>query len=581
MSGEIDIRLTRRSELILLLVMGATAAVLRFFQLGAVPLSAAEAAMAVSAWNLASGSGEIPVTGLSTASPLLHTLQALTFWVSGSASGALARFWPALAGSVVVYWPLLLRTHIGRGAALVAVAIHVLSPLFWVVSRTGDGMALALLCGLMVAAGCQLFTSRLDRRGLSLAGTAFGAGLAVGPEFVTVMFFGGVVFLFFPGKMRSLYNRLLPELPKLLLAAALAFILGATVFLRYPLGLSAAGDSWSTWLSNWLPLDKQRPHFLVPVLSVLHQPLVLVLGLAGVYNAVRGDPLSKVLLAVTGVGLLFGVMYAGRQSADVVWFLLPLNLLASVVVAGAWRGEMRRSDLLIVAWQVSILLMLLGFGYVLLADVAAGRSLKLLAGGWDVALKLAILLTLGVLVVLLYGSGWSWDIAWRGTVTTFVIMLVGWSAHARVLLEFGRPEVGVDLWYQERPSASTELMLETLERVSLLAVGESREVDITVLGDDNLRLAWLLRDYPNVKWMRVPSPGLASAVVITGGEGDTGVLGANYLGQEFYDNVYPQAGANESSGWAKYFLFRRGPVRQTKLLLWVREELHMAMGTAG
>ena len=58
-------------------------------------------------------------------------------------------------------------------------------------------------------------------------------------------------------------------------------------------------------------------------------------------------------------------------------------------------------------------------------------------------------------------------------------------------------------------------------------------------------------------------------------------LGDSYLGQEFADTVYWQGGLRGSGQWAEYLLFRRAPVRLTKSVLWVREDVQLAADTDG
>ncbi len=574
-----EFALTRRNEVMLYVALGVIAAVLRFRQLGSAPLSASESVTALSALRLARGGTE--AAAQLPASPLLHSLQALTFWIAGTATEALARFWPALAGSGVVFWPLLLRGQIGRGAALLTVFIMALSPALWAASRTGGGLTLALLCGLLMAAGFQWFVSRFDRRGLAFAAVALGAGLASGPHFVGLLFLGGVALLFCLGTLGGLWKRLLPELSRWALSIALTFVLSATAFLRYPLGLSAAGESWAAWFTNWLPAEGQRPAFLIPALAVLYQPLIVLLGLAGAYRAARGDQLARRLLVMAASGLLYSAVYSGRQSGDLVWMMLPLYLLASLVVVSAWRGATRAFELTTVAAMVGALATVLGFGYLLVAGVAAGRTLVWATGGWDAILQLATLLILAVLLVLFFASAWSWRIAWRGTVTTVFVVFVGWAFHSETLLMQKPLGVGLDLWFEERSSASTEMMMQTIEDVSLRAVGQRREVEISVLGNANEKLAWLLREYPNVKWSHFHSTEVASPVVITSGDASAATLGDSYVGQEFADNVYWQGGLRGRSQWAEYLLFRRAPVRLTKSVLWVRSDVQLAAGAEG
>ncbi|MDP6793059.1 MAG: hypothetical protein QF660_03285 [Anaerolineales bacterium] len=582
MSGWIENKLSRRFETCVYAVVGLIGAVLRLYHLDDVPMSETEAAAALSALGLVANDADMGFTGRLPLSPLLHTLQAGTFWLCGSATTSLARLWPALAGSVLVIGlPIVLRQHIGRGASLICVLLLAISPAAWSVSRTGDGMSLALLCGLAMAHGWQLFTARLKRHGLSLAAVALGAGLAAGPNFVTILFIASVFFVVHRRSIRHWWMLLAPELPKVAQAVGLSFLLWSTACGIYPLGLAAVGDSWFTWLANWIPVNDQRHILLVLSLVILHEPVSLLLGITGIYLLIRGTIKAENLVSLSGLGLFFGVVYGGRQASDIVWVLLPVTLLTAIVIDKAWNRGMAGSVRLIVCWQVAALTMLVGFGYVIMASFAAGRSAQWLAAGWDAALQLAILLILCVLVVLLFATGWSRSLAVSGVVTAMFIVLVGWSAHSRALLVGGETEDGLDIWYGERTSSSADIMLESLEDISLRSVGGRYDLQIAVLGRPDVKLAWLLRDYPNLEWIHPRSKGLTSPVVIGYGGASAVAPGAQYLGEEFGYNVYRRRSPGDSFEWARYLLFRRGPVRQTSLVLWVRADVQLEMGTAG
>ncbi len=582
MSGWIENKLSRRREAILYVVVGVIGAALRLYELDNVPMSETEAAAALSALQLVGNDGEMFFSGRLPLSPLLHTLQAGTFWISGTATASLARLWPALAGGVlVVGLPMLLRRQIGRGASLLCLLFLAISPAAWAVSRTGDSMTLAWLCGLTMAYGWQLFSVNLERRGLTLAAVALGAGLAAGPQFVSVLFLGAVFFVVRQRSVRRWWTLLAPELPKAAQEAAVSFLLCATACLIYPLGLAAAGESWFTWLSNWLPAGGQRPNLLIMSLVMLHEPVSVLLGISGIYLLMRGEVMAKGLFILAGLGLLFGVVYGGRQSGDILWVLVPVTVLAAIVVDKAWNGAMVGRELFIVYWQVAALSMLAGFGYVIIAAFASGRSAQWLAVGWDAALQISILLILGVLVVLLFATVWTRSLAWSGMVTAMVIVLLGWSAHSRALLVGGQTDDGLDIWYGEKTSSSADIMLESLADISLRYLGSRRDLQIAVLGEPDAKLAWLLREYPNLEWIHTGPKGLTSPVVIGRGGASAVAPGANYLGQEFGYNVYRHGSPSDSIGWAKYLLFRRGPVGQTRLVLWVREDVQLAIGTAG
>src|SRR5450759_2454847 len=131
---------------------GVLALFLRLFGLGLQPLSPAEAAQALPAWQAAQGNAY----QLSGISPLLFGLQRWLF-VPLAGSDSLARWWPALAGGLATLLFYALRDRLGRGGALVAAILWAGSPLAVFVSRQATGygrvppLALALLACLSLA----------------------------------------------------------------------------------------------------------------------------------------------------------------------------------------------------------------------------------------------------------------------------------------------------------------------------------------------------------------------------------------------------------------------------------------------
>ena len=151
---------SRRNEFLVIAGLCMLGMILRTQQLGSGALNPDEMTGAMSAWRLITDGRAMESKSVMPVSALLHTLQMFTFWLGGNASAELARFWPAIAGSLFVLWPVLLRNWIGRDRVLVAVALQVVSPVLWIVSRTGDGMSLALICGLTMLAGWKKWRSR-------------------------------------------------------------------------------------------------------------------------------------------------------------------------------------------------------------------------------------------------------------------------------------------------------------------------------------------------------------------------------------------------------------------------------------
>ena len=574
-------KVSRRNEFLVIAGLCILGMILRTQQLGSGALNPDEMTGAMSAWRLITDGRAMESKSVMPASALLHTLQIFTFWLGGNASAELARFWPAIAGSLFVLWPVLLRNWIGRDRVLVAVALQVVSPVLWIVSRTGDGMSLALICGLTMLAGWKKFCGSSDRWALTVASASLGAGLASGPQFMTIMFIGAV-FTIFNFRIGARYWRSIrPEIHAVLVPAACTFVLVATAVFRYPAGILAVGDSWILWLSNWSRIVGERHFALIPSLLLLHEGILLVLALVGVWLLARRGERLRELVSLSVIGLGFCLLYAGRESNVIIWVMLPLTVLASEAVVWGWRVGLRRMERFISIWQVIAHLMLIGFGYMVVAQYADGRGIKILPGDWDILVQVVGLGVIGVMIVFLFASAWSRVIARRAIIVTLLLSLVACSSHSRTRLGEGVSLEALDFWYEDNVSVEGRLLLETLEEISLKATGHSREVRIEVIGESFGQLDWLLREYPNVKWRNRLSAGINSPAVIVMGEVVTREIEDRYFGQDFVDTVSRTAWPTDSKGWASYLIFGETPVEQTKMVLWIRSDYILEGSRAG
>lgn len=550
---------------------------LRFYGLGAVPLSEAEATEALAAWRFANGLNA--VSPALPASPLLHTLQALTFWIIGRASEALARFWPALAGTAVVLFPVLIRQQIGRTTALLATALLAFSPALITASRTGDSTTLALLCLMGLVAGLQWFVTQDDRRGLYLSSVALGAGLACGGRFLTVVLVSGVGWLLTGAQgCQQHWSKMRPVLRFMIFPTMLSFGLLCTGALYYPLGLSAVGESHTGWGADWWPGAGQRPMSLIVALALLYEPLTLVLGIPGVCLAARQHRPARVLLVLAMVGLTFVVLFPGRQSSDLLLVSLALTVMAAMLVVEVFQGEWGKNEAGTVAVQSAGLLMMLGYAYVNLAGYEPGPTL-----GWDpVGQKwgpgglVVILLILGGLLVLLFAAGWSWRTTNRGVVGALLVGLSACSFSAGWELTQTRGDSRV-LWASRTTSPSLKRMVETIEDISRRTVGNSRDVEITVVVDPAGSLGWVLREFPGVVWVNSLSPTIASSIVITPSDMVDPILGSSYMGQEFLFATQRKKRLDSRDGIMAYLDSRADQVsiEPSRLVLWVRKDVHL------
>lgn len=376
------------------------AAGLRLVDLGQQPLALAEAAQAWAALAQVRGEAFLPPPGTS---PLLLSLQYLTFLLA-AASEFWARWWPAVAGTLLVLLPYGLRDRLGRPAALAAAFLLAISTYLTFWSRSGTGESFAVLGAL----GLVLCLDGYCRQGvrpwaawgaaslavvLMSAPVGYSALLALAP--LALILLRQRTFCPLPGPARQ------GALVRAGLILVSGLLLGSTALLLVPQGLAALAELPVTWLQQ---LVQPGGYSLTTLLwqLALEETFLVVVGLAGlVLGLRRGDPLARGLGIWLAIVLLL-LLRPGRSPADGVVVALPLALLGGQALA-AYGGRLR--SLAAQPGEAVALTMagvaLLGFTAIWLADYAAspqqvGDRVFLIYAGLGAGLLLALFLLAGL-----------------------------------------------------------------------------------------------------------------------------------------------------------------------------------------
>lgn len=550
---------------------------LRLLNLGNIPLTALEANGALAALSIVERTG----INLATQSQLLNSLQAVSFWAFG-ASDFVVRMWPAIAGAFIVFSPALFRDLLGRRTALIVSSLLAISPALIAASRTANGATLSLTAALLVVAMFRKWERTESRTSLVLAGVALGAGLASGHYFITIVFLGAAALALnawfsgsdtkqFAGIVRGLQSEALV----VFLATVGSFILFSTAGVFYPAGLTNAGSMLPTWLSGWFGGLELRPFLMVPVSLVLYGPLIGILGLASAWLAMQGDKFVQRLLITTGLALIYGVIYSARESVDVIWVLAPLSIAAARFLVSIFSGGWKEGDLEITIGQAAILFLLLSFAYLNLANLD-----WLFRSGGDQSTNIPLLLAAGVILLFgvttaLFATGWSVELATRAS--TMAIVIAALALALRAGWGVGQANAGDarELWAPKTISPNARLLVASIEDISLRHVGDTHDAEITVLGQPDGPLAWLLRDFTNVNWVSALGSQIDSPVVVTNADIANPTLGSTYLGQQFaFENSWDEQLSNPRA-YVGYFLFRYAPTSNDHLVIWVREDVQL------
>jgi hypothetical protein len=370
--------------------------------------------------------------------------------------------------------------------------------------------------------------------------------------------------------------------------AGATILLGGTMFLLSPSGLSAWLSALPVYLSGWArPSGVPTGRLLFALLA--YQPLAMLFGLTGLVRGwwqgrKRYIRLSLWLLAA----LLVTVLYPARQVGDLAWVLVPLWALAALEFSNHTRifQDERRE----VAGMSALVFILLTFAWLDYAGIAldprnpANLSSNALQVGGTVLfenlpptryiLLLSVLLLLAI-SVLMVAMGWSARTARLGSVWGLTAALGLYSLGAAWGATGLRTPDGWELWWPEERPAQAGLLQATVNQQSEWSTGDEKSQDVTLLEVDSPAMEWLLRgrSLHNVSALDMQN---APAIVIS-----TPIEAINlpiaYRGQDFTWRREPNWELVGLYEWIKWSVFRDLPYASENVILWVRNDLFLDM----
>jgi hypothetical protein len=548
----------------------AIAVGLRFLHLGALPLSDYEADWALQSLRIAQGLK--PAIGPNPA--YVHLTAALVY-IFG-ATNFLARFWPALAGCVLVLTPWLLRGRFGRiptvilafglaidpglaalshlaGGPMLAITSVVLTGLMWL---NGHRAQAGLFAGLALLSGPSVWFGLL---GLALAWafvSAFGKMVpAQGEKKAADREAGAGPARFRPDDLRV---ALLWGLGTLLVVGSL--------FVFSPKGLSAFAMSFAAFLRGWWTLSDVplwQPLLALPAYEILP----LALGIAGAVRGILKRDADSVRLGLWAlVALVLALIYPGKQTGDLAWALLPLWALAALELSHHF--DFAGHNLWEVAGTVTLVVAFLIFGWLNLASVT-NMDLSTNLAHTRLGLLAAVLFLI-VLSLLLVGTGWSAAVArlggvWGGliTVTLFTIAMATGAAGLRQPLTS-------ELWQPEPRAGRVDLILKVANQISDLNRGDADQLQLTVLNVNAPSLRWLFRDWQVQEVSELASDATPELMITPPGKLS---LSAEYRGEALVLREVADWDRATSADWLKWFVYRQMPLLREDVTLWVRSDL--------
>ncbi len=562
----------------------------RFLNLGAAPLSDAEASWALQALDLARAHSLVSQISIGP-QPLYIFLTGLTFNLFGS-TNFLARFWPALAGALLVGFPWLIRFQLGRSVALIAAFGLALDPGLVTVSRQAGGPMLALAIGLLG------FGFWIQRRFIP-AGILLGLALLGGPAIyhgLIILGITAIATVIKPARTSAETSPGRADSKWVFIAASLTILTIGTVFFRYPQGLAAWAQSMLVFLQGWVDGSGVNP-FKLPLTLVVFQPFGLILAILGIGRWVVNDvikldnspsnedlrrhqPLIKAPTAFISslfwllTGFILVVVYPGRQVADLVWVLAPMWLLAAMEferLFSAHHSTMFENPSLISALQAGLTLILAALLWTTL--VSTGQ-LPASGGISPTAIRIGLTLgviALGALITVLIALGWNWEISrigvtWGLTLASAVYLTAAlWGASQ---VRTNQPE---EMWGTLPGTGQADLFESTLKDLSNWNTGISNTIEVYSIVDTP-SLWWILRDFQKVRFGSAFPKTEQPPIIITWQTQEDLALSAAYRGQDFLWRSYPDWIGIAPNDFIAWLTFRKANTAHEKIILWARSD---------
>lgn len=542
---------------------------LRFYQLGFAPLNDEEARLALQAWRVAQGLR----SPLDSQVLYVHATAAL-FFVFGPYN-FLARFWPALSGSMLVFLPWAWHKRFGERTALFFAFLLALDPGMVALSRQANAW-MPVLFSLGMA------WVSLERGGPSWSGFFMALALLGGRPF-----WEGLLFLLIAGLLHRFFHVKFPSLPspgaqereQFLLPFFVTFVCGSTLFLFSPAGFGALWKAPLEVIQAWTTMQASLSQMFLVLIGYELLPLLLAIG----FLFRDGQEQWRIF---TAVSFALPLLFPGHTPNSWLWFLVPLLFLAAQAL------DLFLQSLSALTWQTTLsslaMFLLLIFAAFNLIGIAAEPAQPINTQPFqagEISLPplrfLAIfgaLLVLGV-SLLLIALEWGKRMAWQTWFLSVVLILGIYTLGSLWSITGMRYPDGIELWSIAPNPAQAELLEQTVSHLSLWRSGHRLAEEIVLAGweDPPASLVWLLRRHP-VAFSRFIQPEDQSALWISPALiNESGAR--SYRGQAFSWQRAPLGGIGPGEA-LQWLFFRKLPLREEMLILWASSDLFEYKGVS-
>lgn len=562
-------RVTIGDALFALIVVGT--AVLRFYNLAAIPLNESEAVQAMAVWNFWQPGADMVGVG----SPLYFTLTAVLTQVAGF-NDVTVRLVPAFFGVALVVLPRFLQHRIGVVGVLVAALALAVSPLNMLLSRTVGGDAAALFAILLVAIAFIRYQETAVSKWLYILAAAVGLGMTT-----STLFYSGLVTLVIAALIQwkfgmSLFDNeslLKPEKAErntAVFIGGLVFLLTATLFLWNFIGIGDAARLVGDWFSSFAAATDRT--IVDPLLALVrYEPLLLVLGIPAIIWAIwRSRPLATASLYWLLTILLLVVIRRGDMVTAVL-VTIPGYLLIAMFVQNILAGKVGRNTFFVaIGFFVALGVIAINIGRYVRVATYAPQEIQYL---------LIALLTIIIIFMTVYMLAIS-DISaiYQGTILALLAfyVVVQWGIGFQMAHYYANDPR--ERWVTTGTDEGVHLLTRMVTDVSQQVTG-GLEMLNGISSLDSPVLAWYLRDVQGLQ-LGGALPATAVYDLIIAPENDSFPFSENYTGTKIrfqqagvsYAEPNPDTAVFDLLRWL-FFHETANQVIYNDLIVWVRADL--------
>ncbi len=551
---------------------------LRLFRLGLPPLNDLEASWALQALQLAHQANPLQIGG----QPGYVLITSLFFFLFKDANG-LARLLPALAGSLLVSLPILVRpllprTRPYRLAVIILAFALAVDPALVALSRRAGSAIMAIsfsyVCLALVYTGRQLGGKRLRWAAI------FGAlALLSGPSFFFGLLTFGLILLAwrFAGGGQVSDTPVYSSNASDWIAFGAVFFLVGTSMLRAPQGLAGFALSLQEFLQG-LVAPSGVELLRLPAALVVYQPAALVFGLFGAARvwfypteepAEAGKSQANLMKLLTLAGAVFFVtqLAPSRQMNELAWAMIPLWSLAAYELGHHLLTEEHKRFRVIAPITTALVgfFLVLGLYYQLYLINLNVTTLQ-----W--ALLMVGIVIMACIVLFLIGAGWNIHIMRFSLVYSSAVVMTVWMLSSTWGMAIRHANSPAELWSEGTAAGQVDLLSQSIKQLSSMKTGHALMLDI-VTTTPSPALRWALREFPNTSSQSTLSQNQLPAMIVTSEQDNNPALLASYRGQDF-DWVV-------TAGWSgvlppdplRWMYTRSAPAISQKIILWVRGDV--------